>query len=809
MRFGYSRSRLGFLTAGVLAVPAILLAAEKGSKNKPEPPVTAEERAHWAFQKPRHVVPPRVRNGGLVNNPIDAFVLGRLEKAGLQFAPPADRATLLRRITFDLTGLPPSPTELDDFVRDTRPDAYERVVDRLLASPHYGERWAQPWLDVVRYAESNGYEVDGERPHAWRYRDYVIRAFNDDKPYDQFLIEQLAGDQLAERRKIDDRGSRIDDRRSKKGPGRSSILDPRSSELLVASGFNRCGPVHLVSGNVDLEVNRQEVLTEMTGAVGSTYLGLTMGCARCHNHKFDPISQADYYRLQAFFAAAQPQDVDIAWPEERAAYARKLKAVQEKLLPLRQQVARLEAPYHKRLFEAKKARLEAPQRQALATDPKKRTPAQRKLVAEVELLIKVSWDELLEAMTPKERERRATWRAQIHALEAQVPPPPARAWTLHDARPIPPTFVLKRGDPKKKGIQVEPAFPRVLVEDRGTTIDKPPGGDKSRSTILNRVALARWLTGPDHPLTARVMVNRIWQYHFGRGIVATPNDFGVRGEPPTHPELLDLLAREFTGHAWSVKHIHRLIVLSATYRQAGRVVNPRAKRLDPDNKWLWHMPRQRLQGEALRDSALAVTGSFNPQMGGPMVRVPLEPEVYDLIFTEGEPDGLWHVTPDPRQHGRRSIYLFAKRNVRMPLLEAFDKPDSLTSCPVRPVSTFAPQALILFNGPFMQEQSKQFAARLLHETGIRKEKDNVRFPGTALIERAYRLALCRPPRREEHEMVREFLAAQTTLHRDRLRARLPVGLPPSIPEGIEPAAAAAVVDFALALLNCNEFLYIN
>jgi hypothetical protein len=786
------------------------LAAEKGSKNKPEPPVTAEERAHWVFQKPRHVVPPRVRIVGPVNNPIDAFILARLKKAGLQIAGPADRATLLRRITFDLTGLPPSPIELDDFVQDTRLDAYERVVDRLLASPHYGERWAQHWLDVVRYAESNGYEVDGERPHAWRYRDYVIRAFNDDKPYDHFLIEQLAGDQLAEGRKIEERGARGEERGAKMVRSRSLILDPRSSQLMVASGFNRCGPVHLVSGNVDQEVNRQEVLTEMTGAVGSTFLGLTMGCARCHNHKFDPISQADYYRLQAFFAAAQPQDVDIAHPDERAAYTRMLKAVQDKLLPLRQQVARLEAPYHKRLFEAKKARLEAPQRQALATDPKKRTPAQRKLVAEVELLIKVSWDELLEAMTPKERERRAAWRAQIHALEAQVPPPPARAWTLHDARPIPPTFVLKRGDPKKKGIQVEPAFPRVLVEDPGPKAEKPHGRGNSQSTVLDRIALARWLTHSDHPLTARVMVNRIWQHHFGRGIVATPNDFGVRGELPTHPELLDWLASEFTGHRWSVKHIHRLIVLSATYRQAGRgVVNPRAKRLDPDNKWLWHMPRQRLQGEALRDSALAVTGSLNPQMGGPMVRVPLEPEVYDLIFTEGEPDGLWHVTPDLRQHGRRSIYLFAKRNVRMPLLEAFDKPDSLTSCPVRPVSTFAPQALILFNGPFMQEQSKQFAARLLREAGVGKGKGNATFPSPGLIDRAYRLALCRPPRPEEREMVREFLAAQTTLHRDRLRARLPVGLPPFIPEGVEPAAAAAVVDFALALLNCNEFIYID
>jgi hypothetical protein len=814
-----------------MALSGVLLAGEPGPKKTRELPVTDADRAHWAFQKPKRPVPPRVQNAGRLSNPVDAFILARLEKAGLQLASPADRATLLRRITFDLTGLPPSLAELQAFLGDARSDAYERVVDRLLASPHYGERWAQHWLDVVRYAESNGYEADGERPHAWRYRDYVIRAFNEDKPYDRFVTEQLAGDQLAERRKIEARGSK---KQPKAKAEQKELASPsRSSDLLVASGFNRCGPVHLVSGNVDAEVNRQEVLTEMTGAVASTFLGLTVGCARCHNHKFDPLSQADYYRLQAFFAAAQPLDVDIASSEERAAYAAKVKAVQAKLLPLQEQVARLEAPFRKRITLAKKARLAAPQRQALAADPKKRTPTQRKLAAEAEMLIKISWDELLEVMPPADRRKRAAWRAQIHALEARLPAPPAHAWTLGDSRTIPPTFVLKRGDPKKKGSRVEPAFPRVLVEEPGKLEDResridnrqksnslPDNNPAARSSILDRIALARWLTQPDHPLTARVMVNRIWQYHFGRGIVATPNDFGLRGEPPTHPELLDWLAQEFTSHNWSVKHIHRLIVLSATYRQAGRVADPRAKRLDPDNHWLWHMPRQRLQGEALRDSALAVAGSLHPRMGGPMVRVPLEPEVYDLIFTEGEPDGLWHVNPDPREHRRRSIYLFAKRNVRLPLLESFDKPDSLTSCPVRPVSTFAPQALILLNGPFMQEQSRQFAARLLRETGSKNNKGEKRArfsaPGgpasslpAALIDRAYQLALARPPRSEERRMVLDFLASQTALHRDRLRARFPVSLPPDIPDDVEPGAAAAVVDFALALLNCNEFLYIH
>jgi hypothetical protein len=312
--------------------------------------------------------------------------------------------------------------------------------------------------------------------------------------------------------------------------------------------------------------------------------------------------------------------------------------------------------------------------------------------------------------------------------------------------------------------------------------------------------LAHWLTRPEHPLTARVMVNRIWQHHFGRGLVATPNDFGFRGQAPTHPELLNWLACEFVEHGWSVKHIHRLIVLSNTYRQAGRVVDPRARQADPDNRLLWHWNRQRLEGEALRDHVLAVAGTLNPKQGGPMVRVPLEPEVYDLIFTEGEPDGLWPANADPREHARRSIYLFAKRNVRLPMLEAFDQPDTLTSCPVRPVSTFAPQALIMLNGPFMQEQSKAFASRLLRECGPDPAKQ---------IERAYRLALARAPRAGEVGLAREFLAAQTDLLRDRLRARQHVGLPPEVPDDVDPAAAAALADFCLALLNCNEFVYVN
>jgi hypothetical protein len=784
--------------------------AEKPAAKPPkEPLLTAKDRAHWAFQTPVRPRLPVVPGGPAVLNPIDLFIRSRLQNVGLQPAPPAERATLLRRVTLDLTGLPPLPAELEEFLNDTRPDAYERVVERLLASPHYGECWAQHWLDVVRYAESNGYEADGERPHAWRYRDYVIGAFNQDKPFDRFLTEQLAGDLLR-------RGAEtnlptvgwkflsVAAARTDKNVHPTSIA--AGADLLIATGFNRCGPVHLVSGNTDPEVNRQEVLTEMTNGVGAAFLGLTIGCARCHDHKFDPISQADYYRLQSFFAATQPKDVDIATPEQHAAYEKQLAESNDRLKPLRKKITELEAPYRARLTEAKKAKLDPSYRAALSVEAKKRTPEQKKLAELAQTLLKVTWDELLESLTPADRACRAAWRSQLHALEVHRPPVPAHAWAVRDGAQRPPTYLLRRGDPKRKGAAVQPAFPRVICPCEAQSAERETQNSsdtalRAARSALTRLDLARWLTRPDHPLTARVFVNRLWQHHFGRGLVATPNDFGIRGERPSHPELLDWLACEFVDHGWSIKHMHRLMVLSATYRQASRVAtNALAKRVDPENHLLWRMNRRRLEGEALRDAVLAAAGTLNPKLGGPKVLVPLEPEVYNLIFTEGEPDGLWPVTPDPREHDRRSIYLFAKRNVRLPLLEAFDRPDTLTSCPVRPVSTFAPQALILLNGPFLQSQCRQFATRLLREEGASPDRQ---------IDRAYRLALARPPNNSELDMAREFLAGQVKIIRERLRTGQKVRIPLGIPDSVEPAAAAALADFCLAMLNRNEFLYVN
>jgi hypothetical protein len=757
-------TRPATLLAAICALLAISLRARTDDRGYVDPDLTPADREHWAFKPPARPQDPVVSGANTVRNPVDAFIVTRLRKDGLLPSPEADRLTLVRRVTLDLTGLPPSPAEVDAFLKDTSPDAYEKLVDRLLASPHFGERWATHWLDVVRFAESNGYEMDAERPHAWRYRDYVVRSFNADKPYDVFLTEQIAGDELA------------------------AGKDPReAAELLVATGLHRCGPVHVVGGNLDADVLRQEVLTEMVNGLGSAVLGLTVGCARCHDHKFDPVSQGDYYRLQAFFAGTRYADVDFATDAEKAARKKAADELTAKITPLKNQVNAIDAPHRATVARQKRDRLEPKYKDALAVAADKRTAEQKKLAAEAQTLLKVSWDEVLAAMSTAEREKRAALREQQHALEARMPPPTAAAWAVKTTDPNEKAFVLKRGSPKSKWSAVVPSFPRVLV-----TAEAQP---------KTRTELAKWLTRPDHPLTARVIVNRLWQHHFGRGLVASPNDFGVKGVRPSHPELLDWLATELVRNKWSLKHVHRLLVLSATYRQSSTAKpSPVTTTADPENKLLWRMNRRRLEAEAIRDSVLAAAGTLNRAVCGPSVKVPLEPEVYDLIFTEGEPDGLWPVTPDPAQHTRRSIYLLNKRNVRLPLFEAFDQPDSLNSCAVRPESTFAPQALILMNGPFVQEQGKRLAVRLLRECGPDLWKQ---------YELLYRRAVGRPPTNAERKIAVEFVTGQAELVRDRVRARQPVGLSPAeLPPGSDAATVRAVADLCAAVFNTNEFVYV-
>lgn len=692
----------------------------------------ASRRNFWAFQKPVSPPVPELQ-GSWVRTPVDAFLLEAMRAKGLSPSGQAPKEVLIRRATLDLTGLPPTPGETDLFRADSSPDAYEKLIARLMASPQYGERWAQRWLDIVRYADTNGYEADLERIQAWRYRDYVVQAFRKDKPFDRFVQEQLAGDELF----------------------------PGDREALIATGFHRAGPRHLVGGVQDEEMNRQEVLTEMTTAVGGIFLGLTVHCARCHNHKFDPIPQADYYRLQAVFAATDLKDQPLADEAEKKSYESAMAAYKARLKPIQDEIAEIEKPYRERLRAEKKTRLSDAHRTVLEIPKDKRDDKQQALAKEAEGQLKLYWDEVLALIPPAEKERRAALRRKLHALEYDEPQPPAAAFAVSNLDKAPATHILKIGDYRHKLGQVEAGFPRVVT---GIGINPP------QTPAQRRAAFARWLTSPDHPLLARVMVNRIWQFRMGTGLVATPNDFGALGARPSNQKLLDWLATEFIARNWSVKEIDKLILLSSAYRQSTHNDEAKAK-IDSANKYYWRMNRRRLEGEAIRDSMLAVSGTLNPQMGGRAVRIPIEPEVYDQIFTEGEPDNLWPVDRDPASHNRRTLYLLNKRTVRLPFLANFDQPDAMSSCPVRPVSTHALQALSLMNSDLPQQQAKAFAARLERECG----------PGgrDCQIRRAYKLALARAPRPAEVTMARDFFSSK-----------------------------AALEDFTLALINRNEFVYI-
>ena len=686
----------------------------------------------WAFQKPvRHAVP--ASTDAWARTPVDAFLFEALTSRGLTPSPELPREQLLRRVTLDLTGLPPSTDDVEAFLADRSPDAYAKVVDRLLASPRYGERWAMRWLDVVRYADTNGFEIDAERANAWRYRDYVIGSFNQDKPYDRFVSEQIAGDEIW----------------------------PGNSEALIATGFLRAGPEHLVAGNQDEEMNRQEVLTEMSTIVASSMMGLTVQCARCHNHKFDPIPQSDHYRLQAVFAATVGKDVSYATDREKQASDAAAKAHKGRLDPIEKAIKAIEAPYKKQLESEKTLGLDADHRTALGIPKDKRTKEQEVLAKEAHEQIEPTWDEVLALVPADLKVKRAELRQQMHAINLEAPAPSPEAYAVANLDKAADTHILKVGDHKNKLDLVPAGLPQVLV---GPNVAFP------QTPFGRRKALAEWLASTDNPLTARVMVNRIWQFRFGVGLVATPNDFGMLGARPTNAKLLDWLALEFVERGYSVKAIDRLIVTSSAYRQAAASDAVRAK-VDPDNKLYWRMNRRRLEGEAIRDSVLAASGALNLKMGGPSVKPPIEPEVYDLIFSEFERDNLWPLAKDPAEAFRRSIYLINKRTTRLPMFANFDQPDAMTSCAARSVSTHSLQALTMINSEFMRVQSKRFAERLTGACGGFKQD--------CVLRQAYRIALARKPTVVEGRLAREFFRA-----------------------------GGVVEDFALALWNRNEFVYV-
>ena len=647
-----------------LVVAAAAFAAPNTNEIAPLGRYTAAERRHWAFQPRKEVRPPVIADGW-IRNPVDAFILEGLQKAGLRPAAEADRATLIRRVTYDLHGLPPTPEEIAAFVRDKAPDAYERLVDRLLASPRYGEQWARHWLDVVRFAESDGYEYDTHRPDAFRYRDYVIESLNTDKPYDQFLREQLAGDEM----------------------------DPANNTYLIASGFNRLGPLRKNAGNQNVASSRTEVLTEMTNIVGAAMLGMTMGCARCHDHKFDPIRQSDYYRLQGYFAQTHANDIVVASAEEQARYKQTMEPLEAEMRQLRT------------------------------------------------------------AMRRASEEEKGKILMRLEAIDEQIPSPPAAMYAVrNDVKEMTPIHLLAAGDYRNKGAQVGMRPPGVLLAEETPELPLATGKPRQR--------LAEWITDAANPLPARVMVNRIWGYHFGRGIVGTPNDFGKMGLKPTHPELLDWLANEYVRGGWRMKPLHRMLTTSATYRQGSSSVAGAGK--DPENKLLWKMNRRRLAAEEIRDSMLAVSGRLNPKAGGPSVLVQIDEE---LIRDLKRPQ-YWVTTRDRREHDRRTIYLIYKRNLILPFNQVFDSPDTLLSCARRDQSTHAPQALELLNGTLSNDLAVAFAKRL---TGDR-------------VEQAFRLATGRGPNPRERQLSKQYL---------------------------DDPDPAAVTEFALSLFNSNAFLYVD
>jgi hypothetical protein len=614
----------------------------------------AERR--WAFGPVPKVEPPPGPADGSADT-IDRFVRAKLREHGLEPAAPADRRTLIRRASFDLTGLPPTPEEVGAFLADPSPDAWARLVERLLASPHYGERWGRHWLDVVRYADTGGFEADHQYPSAWRYRDYVIRSLNADKPFDRFLQEQVAGDEL--------------------WPG-----DP---DAALATGLYCVGPALPESAMVPNQLE-SEWLTDAADTTGAAFLGLTFGCARCHDHKFDPLTQRDYYGVQAVFAAS-----DRAYPD--------------------------------------KVRL---------------------------LRIKALNGLLSDAPVPKEllNEPRCSVQTEekggFHLFHRDGPVEVRR---------------LVRGELSKPAEVVGPASPAALG----------PGPDFAAvPPARRRAAFAGWLTAPENPLTARVIVNRVWGWHFGQAIVRTPNDFGAQGEPPTHPELLDWLARDLIEHGWSLKHLHRRILLSETY-QAQSVASGRGLRVDPENRLLWHFPRHRLEGEAIRDALLAVAGTLNPKPFGPPVVPPLDKDELTGLF---DAKGKWPVTPDAAEHTRRSVYLLVRRTFVYPVFAAFDPPETMTSCPRRQPTVVPTQALALLNSPLARAQAAFFARRLLRECGDSPER---------AVARAWSLAFGRPVTPREAERALAFL-------HDREPAR---------------TAEEALTELCLALFNANEFVSID
>jgi hypothetical protein len=692
------------------------------------PPVSGKEPVrHWAFQPVVRPSVPAARNHSWVRNPIDAFIAVRHEAAKLTPAPEADRRVLVRRLSLDLVGLPPSPEEIETFLKDARPQAAEELVERLLTSPRHGERWARHWLDIARWAESEGYESNHLRPYSWRYRDYVVRSFNEDRPFDVFVRQQIAGDEMR----------------------------PYSDENLIATGF--LAACRVSSNEEDKWRQRNDMLVDVVNATSSAFLGLTLHCAQCHNHKLEPLPIRDYYRFMGFFARGQPGLFALRDERLNDAYRKACPPDYEKLLKRQQDL--YESGRAWLTAEARK-KLSPRQRRVLDVPEERRTAEEEALYRQADLLFQFTPERIERSIPEPGRKEYGELKKKIADIQKTLSdrpqtwafyspatsPTPVETLPMKGFYPLPyepeklaRAFVLKGGDVHRRSDAVEPGWPAVLGR-------VPEGGVGDRP----RLALADWLTSKGNPLTARVWANRVWQWHFGRGLVTTPSDFGLKGAPPSHPELLDWLAAELMDSGWSTRHLHRLIVSSATYRQASRP-DRRNEAFDPENRLLWRWTPRRLEAETIRDSMLCVSGELDFCAGGPS-------------------------DEDESKSQRRTLYLLQKRE-RPPAVQGlFDGPSAASeSCPVRHTSTVPLQALYLLNNEFALRRAEGLARRVRELVGRDSERQT---------EVAFLLALGRRPEMNEQEATRRFLVTYRNTD-------------------------AALVGLCQALLNLNEFVYLQ
>jgi len=702
-------------TISVIAKAIDGMKADPNTARKPDPHI------EWLLHKPAPPQIPTVKNAAWVKNPIDAFVLTKLEAKGLTPAPAASKRVLLRRVYFDLVGVPPTPEEVAAFESDASPDAYEKVIDRLLADSRYGERWARHWLDLARFAESDGFAIDGERPNAWRYRDYVIRSLNKDKPYDEFVKEQLAGDEM-------------------QGGDRS--------ERLVALGFLRMGTWE-ADANFKTQL-RQDVLNDITGTVGQVFLGFTVGCARCHDHKYDPIPQRDFYRLQAFFAPMRVEDrpapfMDIEHPKLMKEKMRRLEDesedADEALKKLERELkAKYRAAKHVEADEKKGGDFAA-----ALKNPKDATFSEQE---------RKDWKAATE-LAKKLRESAARYRPVAYSVSDVVPP---------QVPEVASTYVLAGGELANKSEKVEPGFLEAVLGKSEPAKIPFAGGSSGR-----RTALAEWIASPENPLTARVMVNRVWQHHFGEGIVRTPSDFGINGERPSHPELLDYMALQFVEKKWSLKALHKLMLTSNTYRQSTE--NPELQKyteIDPKNQLLWRMNWIRLEGEVLRDSILAASGDLQKADGGPGVFVSVPADV-----AEGFEFFKWYPSSQKEQD-RRTVYTFQRRSVMNPMIEVFDGANMSEVCSRRSTTVVPTQAFSLLNSDFTNTEAHRFAERVIEYAGPDPDK---------AVNKAFQLALARTPSSAERDRFKQAAAGRPLVE--------------------------SLTRLGVVLFNLNEFIYLE